>query len=229
METGNYLITILTFIISYVFATWMFYTIQKKNQRITEEKEMLAIYEERERLAKELHDNIAQTLFLLKVQFKKGKMEEADSLVHSIDSQLRQAIFNLRLSPTKNVSFLTRIEDWLEDWSTVSGIDIEADIHLDDHYFSPSEEVHLFGVIQEVFRNIRKHSEANCVFFKFHTCINNWEMLIEDNGIGFNLSEIGSNQFGLTMLKERSERLETYFEIDTKVSRGTKITLRGKR
>lgn len=229
METGNYLITIITFIISYVFATWMFNTIQKKNQRITKEREMRAIYEERERLAKELHDSIAQTLFLLKVHLKKGKMEEADSLVHSIDSQLRQAIFNLRISPTKNASFSTRIENWLEDWSTVSGIDIEADIQLEDHYFLPAEEVHLFGVIQEAFTNIRKHSEANRVFFKIHTRNNKWEIVIEDNGIGFNLTEIGSNHFGLAMLKERSERLETFFEIDTKVNRGTKIILRGEK
>lgn len=63
METGNYLITILTLVISYAFATWMFRTIERKNQRITTEREIGAIYEERERLARELHDSIAQTLF----------------------------------------------------------------------------------------------------------------------------------------------------------------------
>lgn len=228
MDAGNYLITILTFIISFAFASWMFNTIKKKNQRITNESEMRAIYEERERLAKELHDSIAQTLFLLKVYLKKGKVEEAGSLVNSIDTQLRQAIFNLRMNPTEHVKFANRIENWLEDWSTVSGIEINSDIRLIDHYFTPGEEVLLFGVVQEAFTNIRKHSEADDIFFKFHSRNDEWEMIIEDNGIGFNLTEIGANHYGLSMLKERSDKLNAIIEINTKVDHGTKISLRGK-
>jgi nitrate/nitrite-specific signal transduction histidine kinase len=227
METGNYLITILTLIISYTFASWMFKTIEMKNQRITKEKEIRAIYEERERLAKELHDGIAQTLFLLKVYLKKGKNEEANSLVNSIDTQLRQAIFNLRMNPADHVNFSNRIQNWLEDWITVSGIDIDSDIRLKGSYFTPAEEVQLFGIVQEAFINIRKHSESNAVIFKFHTRNNEWELIIEDNGRGFNINEIGSNQYGLAMLKERSEKLNCSLEIDTQVNRGTKISLRG--
>jgi nitrate/nitrite-specific signal transduction histidine kinase len=227
METGNYLITVLTLIISYTFASWMFKTIEMKNQRISTEREMRAIYEERERLARELHDSIAQTLFLLKVYLNKGKNKEANSLVNLIDTQLRQAIFNLRMNPADHVNFSNRIQNWLEDWITVSGIDIDSDIQLTESYFTPAEEVQLFGVIQEVMINIRKHSEANVVIFKFHTSNTEWELLIEDNGRGFNKEDIGSNQYGLTMLKERSEKLNFILEIDTKVNRGTKIILRG--
>lgn len=229
MEIGNYLITILTFMISYAFATWMFNTIEKKNQRITIEREMRAIYEERERLARELHDSIAQTLFLLKVQLKKGKHEEAGSLVNSIDTQLRQAIFNLRINPSGDGSFSNRIENWLEEWSTVTGIDVDSDMHLLDEYYSPAEEVQLFGIVQEAFTNIRKHSEAAAVFLKLDTSEHDWELVIEDNGNGFFPPEIGSNKYGIAMLKERSERLGAHFEIDTKVGCGTKIILKGKK
>lgn len=229
MEAGNYLITILTFIISYAFATWMVNTIKKKNQRISNESEMRAIYEERERLAKELHDSIAQTLFLLNVYLKKGKVDEAGSLVNSIDTQLRQAIFNLRMNPSEHVKFSNRIENWLEDWSTVSGIDIDSNIRLHDNDFTPAEEVQLFGVVQEAFTNIRKHSEASDVFFQFHTENHEWEMVIEDNGIGFNFTKIGRQNYGLSMLKERSEKLNAVLEIGTKMDHGTKISLRGKK
>lgn len=229
METGNYLITILTLIISYAFASWMFKTIELKNRRITNEREMRAIYEERERLAKELHDSIAQTLFLLKVYLKKGKGKEAASLVNSIDTQLRQAIFNLRMNPAEHVSFSNRLQNWLEDWITVSGIDIDSDIRLKDRYFTAAEEVQIFGVVQEALINIRKHSEATCVTFKLHTLNKEWEMSIEDNGQGFNIDEIGSTHYGLAMLKERSEKLNSILEIDTQLNRGTKISLRGKK
>jgi two-component system nitrate/nitrite sensor histidine kinase NarX len=110
MTEGNYFITILTFFVSYAFSNWMFKTIEEKNRRILSEREMRAIYEERERLAKELHDNIAQTLFLLKVYLKKGKLHDAQSLVNSIDSNVRQAIFNLRISPNEKSSFSDRVQ-----------------------------------------------------------------------------------------------------------------------
>lgn len=227
METGNYLITILTLIISYTFATWMFKAIEMKNQRLTKEREMRAIYEERERLAKELHDSIAQTLFLLKVHLKKGKYDEADFLINSIDTQLRQAIFNLRMDPTEQVHFSHRIQNWLEDWNTVSGIDINLNIVLKDNYFTPAEEVILFGVIQEAFINIRKHSEATSITFHFHTDIEEWMLLIEDNGRGFNVNDVGLNRYGLAMLKEKAEKLNSRVEIDSQVNRGTKIIMKG--
>lgn len=229
MEAGNYFITILTLVISYVFATWMFRTIKQKNQRITNEREMRAIYEERERLAKELHDSIAQTLFLLKVHLKKGKIEEAGSLVNLIDTHLRQAIFNLRMSPNEHVSFSKRIENWLEDWSTVSGIDIDTTICMEDSYFSPVEEVQIFGIIQESFTNIRKHSEATHVYFDFHTQNTYWKMIIEDNGKGFYLDVIGSNKYGICMLKERAASLDAFLEIKTAENLGTKVILKGKK
>jgi two-component system nitrate/nitrite sensor histidine kinase NarX len=81
METGNFIITILTLVISSLYANWMFKTIELKNKRISAERELRVIYEERERMAKELHDSIAQSLFLLKVDLKKNKMQVAGSVV----------------------------------------------------------------------------------------------------------------------------------------------------
>jgi signal transduction histidine kinase len=229
MEAGNYLITILTLLISYIFATWMFRTIERKNQRITTEREMGAIYEERERLARELHDSIAQTLFLLKVHLKKGKLEEASSLVNSIDTHLRQAIFNLRINTKENLSFSNRIENWLNDWSTISGIDINTEVNITEGYFSPAEEIQLFSIIQEAFTNIRKHSEARTVIFLLKTGGSNWEFIIEDNGTGFKTEDIQPNKYGITMLKERAKKLNWTFEIFSERNVGTRILLRGKK
>ncbi|WP_040208227.1 sensor histidine kinase [Neobacillus jeddahensis] len=228
METGNYLITILIFLISYAFAVWIFHIIETKNHRIADEREMRAIYEERERLAKELHDSIAQTLFLLKVNLKKRKLDEAGALINSIDTQLRQAIFNLRMNPAEDISFLKRIENWLEDWSTVSGINIDSNIQLIETCFTPAKEVQLFGIIQEAFTNIRKHSQASNVSFKFHLTENGWVLDIEDNGVGFEMTAIGLKQYGLTMVKERADRLGATCEINSQKGLGTKIIVRGK-
>lgn len=227
MKAGNYFITILVFIVSSVFSNWMFKTIKEKNHRISLEREMRAIYEERERLAKELHDNIAQTLFLLKVNLKKGKLNEAQGLVSSIDSNLRQAIYNLRTSPLEHVSLSKRIESWLDDWNTVSGIDLDISIDVEEGYFSPAEEVQLFSIIQEAFTNIRKHSDAKFASLHFNTTPSKWELIIEDNGKGFSVREFPQKKYGLLMLKERVHKLGAVIDISSEKESGTKIKING--
>jgi signal transduction histidine kinase len=227
METGNYLITILTLIISSVYANWMFKTIEIKNQRITEERELRAIYEERERLAKELHDSIAQSLFLLKVDLKKNKMQEAGKVVNSIDTNLRQAIFNLRMKPAEGGNFTKRIENWIEQWSTVAGVETSSEIAVEEGYFSSAEEVHLFGIIQEAYTNIRKHANAENARLFLHTNGDNWELTVEDDGVGFSINEIHSRHYGLNMLEERVNKLGAFLDIISGEMQGTKIIVKG--
>jgi signal transduction histidine kinase len=228
MTTGNYLIILLTLAVSYVFSTWMFKVIEEKNQRLANEREMRAIYEERERLAKELHDNIAQTLFLLKVNLKKGKINEANGLVGSIDSHVRQAIYNLRMNPTDMISFSKRVEHWLNEWNTVSGIEMKVSIQLVEGYFTPSEEVQLFGIVQEAFTNIRKHSKAKTATLSLHTSNDGWEMSIEDDGIGFSPKDVKFNQYGLVMLKERVHKIGAVIDIHSEGNKGTRIHIKGR-
>lgn len=227
METGNYVITLLTFLISCLYTVWMFRLIEMKNKRITKERELRAIYEERERLAYELHDSIAQSLFLMKVHLKKGKINEAGALTNSIDTQLRQAIFNLRLTPDEGTTFAKRIRLWLNNWSAVSGIDAEVDISVAEDFFTASEEVILFGIVQEAFTNIQKHSAASSASLKLAGQHGNWELLIEDNGKGFKPDEAKHAHYGLTMARERAESLFAVFEIHSEPDAGTKISLKG--
>lgn len=229
METGNYFITILTFIVSFAFSNWMFKTIKEQNHRISSEREIRVIYEERERLAKELHDNIAQTLFLLKVNLKKGKLDDAQGLVNSIDSNLRQAIYNLRTSPTEHVTLSKRIENWLDDWNTVSGIDLILSITINENYFTPAEEVQLFSLIQEAFTNIRKHSDAKKASLLFETRPNEWKLIIEDNGKGYSENEISANKYGLLMMKETVSKLGAAIDISSEKNLGSKISIKGVR
>jgi signal transduction histidine kinase len=227
MDVGNYLITILTLIISYVFTTWMFKTIEENNQRLTAEREMRAVYEERERLAKELHDNIAQTLFLLKVNLKKGKVNEASGLVSSIDANVRQAIYNLRINPSEMISFSKRVENWLNEWSTVSGIETKVLMENIEGLFNPSEEVQLFGIIQEAFTNIRKHSGAKLAVLLISLKPQGWELTIKDDGKGFSTDAIAFNQYGLAMLKERVDKIGAVLDLSSERNQGTKLTIKG--
>jgi len=229
MEAGNGYMVILTFILSYFFATWMFRTIDRTQKRLSEEQAKRAVFEERERMALELHDNIAQMLFFLNVKLKQSHMEEAKSVLVEIDSYLRQAIFNLRTSPLEGTDLKDRLHKWLTDWSKVSGIQVDQDIQLQQGYYSQTEEVQLFGIIQESFTNIRKHSSASNASIVLNTFPGEWLLTITDNGIGIENDDRMDSKYGISIMRKRANELGASFEISKLKSGGAKVLLHAQR
>jgi nitrate/nitrite-specific signal transduction histidine kinase len=225
MERGNVYITILTLIISFLFANWMFRTIEKMNAKLVEEQARLAVYEERERLARELHDGIAQSLFFLNVKLKQGHLDDARVAVSAIDNHVRQAIFNLRALPEEG-SLGQRVEKWLSQWSALSGVDVSHEINVKEPFFTPAEEVQLFGIFQEAFANIRKHAQARHAWVKLITDEpRQWSLSIEDDGIGITPDSTEAKKYGLTMMRDRAKQLRVVLEIKQREAGGTTITL----
>lgn len=231
METGNFLITLLTLAISFLFATWMFRTISRIHDRLAEEQAKRAVYEERERLARALHDGIAQSLFYLNVKLKQGKVEDARTAVSAIDNQVRQAIFNLRQIPEESGTFQQRLETWLQEWSGLTGIEIETSLDIPNGQFTAAEEVHLFGIVQEACNNIRKHAVARHANVRFVP--SDWkgfELVIADDGKGITGTAHPDTQakYGLKMLAERAAALGAAWEIQSGPDGGTILRLHKK-
>lgn len=230
METGNYYIIALTLLLSYWFATWMFQKIDRMSRLVAEEQARSAVYEERERLARELHDNIAQMLFFLNVQLKQGKTEEARSAVAEIDHHLRQAIFNLRSLPEDGVSFSERLGRWLREWSQLSGVEAELRLDWPDGLFDRAEEVHLFAIVQEAFTNIRKHSQADQARL-VGTCDEQgfWALTVTDNGVGIRTAGAESGKYGMSMMSKRAAELGASLTVRMLGTGGTELRLEGRK
>lgn len=227
MQAGNVIITVMTLILSYLFANWMFAMIERQNSRIVEEQARRARLEERERLARELHDNIAQMLFFLNVKLRKGHWEEAKKAVQEIENDLRQAIFNLRTEPEKTGNLTERMKQWLEDWQSITGIETEVHMEVPPGHFSQAQEVLLFAIFQEAFTNIRKHSSATNVWFHFTADADGWEMTVRDNGVGIQSFESQTKRYGLRMMKERAEQLGATWSIEPAANSGTLVRVKG--
>lgn len=225
MEAGNAYITVLTLVLFYLFSTWMFGRIEQTNTRLAKEQAKRAVYEERERLATELHDNIAQTLFFLQVKLQKGQMDDAKSMISDINHDLRQAIFNLRSLPEDGVIFEERISKWLEEWSMISGVEMETQIEFNGHRFTSAEEVLLFGIIQEAFTNIRKHARANFAQLQLLVQKEGWVLKIKDDGVGAFSAESQENHYGLSMMKQRASQLGARFQLGNRQGGGTEVTV----
>ncbi|MDQ0873383.1 signal transduction histidine kinase [Paenibacillus sp. V4I3] len=216
MEAGNFTITIITLLLSYLFASWMFQSIERSNEKVTIGEARRAVYEERERLARELHDDLAQTLFFLNVKLKQGDLEEAKAAVSEIDNSLRQAIFNLRTPPEEGANFQQRIHKFLENWQLVTGIELHEKLTVEENSFASGEEVQLFGIIQEAFTNIRKHSMATQTSIVLEANPKAWRLQITDNGNRFHHVKSKGKTYGIELMQKRAAELGASFELKMK-------------
>ncbi|TGU70113.1 sensor histidine kinase, partial [Mesorhizobium sp. M00.F.Ca.ET.186.01.1.1] len=133
--------------------------------------------------------------------------------VSAIDNHVRQAIFNLRSLPEEG-SFDQRLEKWLTQWSALSGVDVVWDLRVKESFFTPAEEVQLFGIIQEAFANIRKHAQAKHSWIRLATGEpRSWQLVMEDDGVGIAQTNPDTKKYGLSMMRERARQLNAAIDI----------------
>lgn len=219
------------------------------NARLHERLRELAIIEERERIAREMHDRPAQVLGFVSTKAQAvrellaaGRVEEAQRQVESlIDlsqqayADVRQDILALKSTETGR-DFLSGLEDYLERLAEQSGlqVDLETDGLTEGEGrglgLRPEVELHLLRVIQEALSNVRRHAGVERARLRLEAAPDRVRAVIEDEGKGFRSegtepAERSGPQFGLTIMRERVEAVGGSLEIDSEPGRGTRITV----
>jgi signal transduction histidine kinase len=212
------------------------------NARLLERERYVAVLEERERLAQEMHDSLAQVLgyLHLKSQTAKRHLDEGDltradgelvdmaSLAHEAYVDVREAILGLRetVSPTRGI--VGTLREYLQKFGRQAGIAAELEVKGDAApQFPPEAEVQLVRVIQEALTNVRKHARANRAWVRIANEPSAIGISIEDKGRGFDpaiLDEDGPH-FGMRTMRERVERVGGRLEIESSPGCGTTIRI----
>lgn len=196
--------------------------------------------EERKRLSREIHDGPAQMLanvimrsdIVDKVYREQGP-EEAISEINSFKKMVRAALYEVRriiydlrpmalddlgLVPTLK-KYLQTIEEY-HNHSKINFVNIGLDQRLPTKY-----EVALFRLIQESVQNALKHANASEIKVRLEMTKSAINVLIKDNGAGFDMNQKKPESFGIIGMKERVELLEGKIEIDSKIGIGTTISV----
>jgi signal transduction histidine kinase len=200
------------------------------------------VVEERERLGREIHDGLAQTLSLLSIQVGQARswlnsgdadqvateLREMSRVIDAGYEELREAITNLRLAAPKGADWA----DWLQEYVYEFGLrhDLLTEIHMpsdQELVLPPHQEVQLTRIIQEALNNVRKHAQASRVHMALITNGHKLTLRLEDNGQGFDLGRTQSWQgrYGLTTMRERAELLGGSLCVQSMPGRGTMITV----
>jgi len=212
--------------------------------RILEQQEVVATLRERERLARELHDGIGQTLGYVGLQaqaalkwVRGGNMEKAESLLgrltdvaHEAHADVRESILGLKADSLQEWSLIPTLRAYLEKYQTNYGIRTELAISdgVADDTFEPAAGVHLLRVVQEALSNSRRHGGARNVTVVVGMNDSRAHVIITDDGTGFDNSRhggAGGSHFGLTFMRDRMQQIGGSMEIDSRPGTGTVLRL----
>jgi two-component system nitrate/nitrite sensor histidine kinase NarX len=210
-----------------------------QNSRLMVQLEYQAVVDERTRLAREIHDGLAQTLAFLKIQaaqmqnyLARGETERLMTTLQSnyrtlSDAYLdaRQAIDNLRRIPSSN------LHDWLgqvvADFREAANIQAELLEFQLTGDFPPTVQAQLIRIVQEALSNVRKHAGASQVWVRAQEKEGYIWLEVRDNGVGFLPETVDVvARYGLRGMRERSEMIGADFQIFSQPDQGTTISVR---
>jgi PAS domain S-box-containing protein len=199
---------------------------------------------ERTNLARELHDNLGQTLTVLKIEIsllQKTLNGEIQTAIPEVEQRLNNIyeILGETMSAVKTLSTelrpgvldkfgLTAAIDWqCKEFSRRSGIKCEFNVSRHKLSLSSETSTQLFRILQEALTNIARHSQARRATVRLGISKATVVFTISDNGNGISEKEMSDpNSLGLLGMRERAESFGGTFEIDGEPDGGTKIEVR---
>jgi nitrate/nitrite-specific signal transduction histidine kinase len=214
-----------------------------ENAQLYRQLRYMAVLEERDRLAREMHDDLAQALGYLNIKasitndlFTNGQIDQAqESLLELkrvakfIYTDVRESIFNLRTA-VSSLGFIPTLQDYLEEYRAHYGMDVQLLIGYDELIeLLPEVASQLLRVLQEALTNVRKHAEANKVWVRYQQDSSLIIIQVEDDGKGFNpmqITEAGQQHIGLQVMQERMESIGGSIEVASQPGQGTRVILR---
>ncbi len=201
----------------------------------------LAIMEERNTIGNELHDSLAQALVGMRLQIKmlgeslhkkdlRVAQHEVRSLRTAIEeahASLRDLLANFRLKIDER-GLVAAVTGMAERFSQETGIDVFFHNECREFNLTPIQESQVFHIVKEALANIRKHSHAcNARILLNNDGKNRYTLLIEDDGYGMTEvpDDVPGEHIGLSVMRERAERLPGDLTIESEPGEGTRVVL----
>ena len=210
-----------------------------ENLRLDSLAKEAAVSAERNLLARELHDSIAQSLAFLKIQVQlmrdalaSGQRQRIDAVLAEIDTGVRESYGDVR---ELLLHFRTRanhehiepaLQTTLRKFEHQSGIKASLKMQGTGLPLSPEVQIQVLHVVQEALSNVRKHARATRVWLDVQQQPH-WRFEVRDNGIGFDADDPsrGESHVGLRIMAERAERIGAQLEVIATRGHGCSVIL----
>lgn len=189
---------------------------------------------ERQKVANELHDDLGSLMATVKLHFDNVKVDKKDQALTNAQKLLDEAYQKIRgMAHSKNSGvmasqgLLPAVEKMAKTINETSALEVTVEDFGLGERMENSLELTIFRIIQELTANIIKHSGADKANIQFTQHEENLNIIVEDNGKGFDMSVIQRNKngMGLGTIEKRIEHLEGSFTVDSVLGKGTSILI----
>jgi len=216
-----------------------------ENARLHHHVRALAITEERERIAREMHDSLAQVLGYVNTKaqgaqalVRRGEAERGAEQIGQLAeaaraayADVREGILGLRTSLDPERGFLDTLREYVARWQEQSGVRavLVVEGQGDRLALAPLSEVHLLRILQEALTNVRKHAGATEVQITVSEVAGCVQATVGDDGVGFSPDALGRRslpRFGLATMRERAEAIGGTFTVTAVPGGGTRMEVR---
>ncbi len=216
------------------------FSAQVDNLRLAARDREMAVSEERNLLAQELHDSIAQVLAFLKIQVQllrgaverhdatalQGSLDEIDTGVRECYANVRELLVHFRTRPGhEDIEHALRLT--LAKFERQSGLSTQLSMGEAGLPLPPDQQIQVLHIVQEALSNVRKHAQADHVRVRVQQRPR-WQFDVQDNGRGFAppaTGEAAATHVGLQIMRERAARIGAQLSIVTPPEGGTRVRL----
>ncbi|MDR6554182.1 sensor histidine kinase [Paenibacillus qinlingensis] len=212
--------------------------LSNSNAELTEKAKLTAVIEERQRLARELHDAVSQQLFAISMtatavgRTLDKDFEKAKRQIHLIEemasvaqSEMRALLLHLRPIHLEGKRLSEGLVELLKELAAKVPMAISWDMD-EEIRLNKGIEDHLFRIVQEALSNALRHSKANKLEVKLLHRSDGIRLVIRDDGVGFELDAKKLTSYGIVSMKERVNEIGGSVDIITAPERGTRIEIR---
>jgi signal transduction histidine kinase len=210
-----------------------------ENERLTEALRDLAVLEERERISKELHDGVIQSIYSVGLSLQgsmsllerdadraRARIDEAIAELDNVVRDVRSYIFELRPKLVEERGLGAAIHELARDYEVNTLARTIVDLHDDGcAAFAPDQQTHVIQIAREVLSNIARHAQASEVRITCKREGDEVALVIEDDGLGFDPATVARGH-GLSNMEARAQTLRGSLVIAPREPSGTRHELR---
>lgn len=207
--------------------------------RLYERSRDLSVVEERNRLARDLHDSVSQTLFSMSLtaeaallavdtepEMAKRELASLRDLSRAALQEMRALIFELRPADLEAEGLVSSLEKHVEVLRRTSKLDVE--VRADGYEPQPAQvELAIFRIVQEALNNAVRHSRAARIEVEITQRDGSLVVVVADDGAGFDTTDpqVRGRRLGLTSMEERAQELGGRLSVESAPGSGTRVML----
>lgn len=214
-------------------------SIAVERARLSDRGARLGAVEERNRLAREIHDSLAQGLTATALQLESADslledgsyppsirrpLRRALSLTQSNLEEARRSVLDLRAAPLEGRPLAAALKALADRWEAEHGVSTRFKVINAGHPLPSSVEVAIYRICQEALSNVARHARAGRVTVRLVATPEEVRLSVEDDGRGFDASSVPGDRHGVLGMRERAEALGGFLETRSVPGGGTTIS-----